>query len=249
MGESLVLVPGMMCDARLYGPQIAAFSGRHTLILPSLAGQETVGEMAASVLAQAPERFALLGLSMGGIVAMEMMRLAPGRVSRLCLMDTNALAETPAVAAAREPQIVGAKSGRLAEIMRDEMKPNYLAPGLGRRAVLDLVMEMALGLGPEVFVRQSRALQKRPDQQRVLREIRVPTLVACGAHDALCPLRRHELMAELIPGAVLEVIDGAGHLPVLEQPEQVNALLRDWLDWPETLRRNPQDPAGGAGGI
>lgn len=236
MREPLVFLPGMMCDARLYTPQIAAFSGRHTMIFPSLAEGETIQEMAASALSDAPPRFALLGLSMGGIVAMEMARMAPERVTRLCLMDTNPLAEAPAVAAAREPQIVGARTGRLAEIMRDEMKPNYLAPGMGRRAVLDLVMDMARTLGPEVFVRQSRALQKRPDQQRTLRRLTMPTLVACGVHDALCPLRRHELMAELIPNAGLEVIEDAGHLPVLEQPERVNDILRDWLGVPLLLR-------------
>lgn len=120
--------------------------------------------------------------------------------------------------------------------MREEMKPRYLAPGPGRVEVMATVMEMAKDLGPEVFVAQSRALQRRPDQQKVLRGIRVPALVLCGAHDELCPVKRHELMAGLIPGAELRVIDDAGHLPTLEQPAEVTAVLRAWLESPLVLR-------------
>ena len=124
---------------------------------------------------------------MGGIVAMEILRRAPERVTRIALMDTNPLPETPQAAAAREPQIIGARSGRLLEVMREEMKPNYLAPGPQRVDVLNLVMDMAAIMGPEVFVRQSRALQRRRDQQSTLRKCKVPALVLCGEHDALCP--------------------------------------------------------------
>lgn len=151
-------------------------------------------------------------------------------------MDTNPLAETPAAAAAREPQIIGAKAGRLEEIMRIEMKPEYLAPGTKRKEVLDGVMEMALELGSSVFVRQSRALQKRPDQQRTLCQLKAPTLVVCGEYDTLYPVKRHEFLAELIPGARLEIIHDAGHLPVLEQPDAINEILLDWLSSPLVLR-------------
>ena len=158
-----------------------------------------------------------------------MIRRAPDRVTRLALLDTNALPETPAIAAAREPQIARVRAGMLVEVMRDEMKPNYLAPGPGRGEILDLVLEMAESLGPDVFVSQSRALQRRPDQQGTLRRVSVPALVLCGEHDALCPLQRHELMAGLLQNAKLHVIEGAGHLPTLEQAEATNAALREWL--------------------
>jgi pimeloyl-ACP methyl ester carboxylesterase len=154
----------------------------------------------------------------------------------LALMDTNPLPETPQTAAAREPHIIGVQAGRLAEIMREEMKPRYLAPGPRRPEVLATVMDMALALGPQVFVAQSRALQRRPDQQKTLRQSRVPTLVLCGEHDALCPVKRHEFMAELIPNARLVVVPDAGHLPTLEQPEAVTEALRDWLAMPLVLR-------------
>jgi pimeloyl-ACP methyl ester carboxylesterase len=157
-------------------------------------------------------------------------------VTRIALMDTNPLAETPQVAANREPQIVKVRTGGLREVMRDEMKPNYLAPGPQREEILELVLEMALGLGPEVFCRQSRALQKRGDQQTVLRKSEIPALILCGAHDRLCPVKRHEFMAELMPNAQLVVLENSGHLPTLEEPERVTAALRDWLGKPLILR-------------
>lgn len=236
MPEPLVLLPGMMCDARLFGPQIAALSADHCVTVAPITQAATVEDIAKSLLARLPERFALAGLSMGGIVAMEIVRRAPKRVTRLALMDTNPLAETPQTAAAREPQIVAARSGRLREVMRDEMKPKYLADGPSQKDVLDVVMQMAEALGPEVFVRQSRALQRRPDQQATLRRCRLPTLVLCGAEDTLCPVKRHEFMAELMPQAQLVVIDRAGHLPPLEQPDATTQALRDWMALPYVLR-------------
>ena len=139
------------------------------------------------------------------------------------------MAEIPQKAAEREPQIVAAKAGRLDDVMREEMKPNYLADGPYKAEILDMVMDMARTLGPEVFIRQSRALQRRKDQQRTLRKITCPTLVLCGAEDTLCPPKRHEFMAEMIEPAWLRIIPGAGHLPTLEQPVATNNALREWL--------------------
>ena len=226
----LVLLPGMMCDARLFGPQIAAFSGRRALICAPISERSSIEELASDILADAPRRFALAGLSMGGIVAMEILKLAPDRIERIALLDTNPLAEQEQMKARRFPQMLAVKQGKLATIMRDEMKPNYLSDGPRRGEVLDLCMEMALGLGPQVFLNQSRALMDRHDQTDTLRKANLPALVLCGAHDTLCPVSRHELMADLIPGARLEVIDGAGHLPTLEQPEKTNAALARWLE-------------------
>jgi pimeloyl-ACP methyl ester carboxylesterase len=236
MVEPLVFLPGMMCDARLFGPQIAALSPEFSVMVCPVTRGERIEEIASALLDDLPSRFALAGLSMGGIVAMEILRRAPGRVTRLALMDTNPLAETPQIAAAREPQIVKARAGRLLDVMRDEMKPHYLAPGPYRGEILKLVMDMADSLGPENFVRQSRALQRRRDQQATLRKCKVPTLILCGAHDALCPIKRHTFMAELIQGAELLVLDDAGHLPTLEMPDDTTAALRRWMQQPSQLR-------------
>ena len=226
----VVLLPGMMCDARLFGPQVAELSRDRAVMVAPITGAERVEALAEGVLAAAPGRFALAGLSMGGIVAMEVVRRAPERVLRLALLDTNHRAESERVAAARGPQMEAVRAGHLARVMREELKPSYLAPGPGRAGILDLVLDMALGLGPGVFERQSRALMARPDQTEALRAVRVPTLILCGRHDALCPLHRHEAMAELIPGAQLVVVEDAGHLPTLETPEETTRALRTFLD-------------------
>lgn len=225
----LVLLPGMMCDARLWAPQMAAL-GRRAVLHAPITEHDTVADLAAAVLAAAPPRFALAGLSMGGIVAMEIVRQAAGRVERLALLDTNARAELPEVRAARLPQIEAARAGRLGEIMRDELKPNYLADTAGKPAILDLCMAMAQALGPDVFVRQSRALAARPDQQQALAAYRGPALVLMGAEDRLCPRDRHELLHRLLAGSRFAIVPESGHLPTLEQPERTTAELVRWLE-------------------
>jgi len=227
---AILFLPGMMCDARLFGPQFDALSGRYTIQAAPIGADETIGEIAAGVLAEAPPRFCLAGLSMGGIVAMEILRQAPERVVRLALMDTNPLAESAEMKAKRGPQIEAARSGRLRAVMREEMKPNYLFNGPDKQRILDLCMDMATDLGPGVFVRQSLALRERRDYGETLKQVTCPTLILCGRHDALCPVERHELMVDLIPGARLEIIEDAGHLPTLEQPEETNTALIRWLE-------------------
>lgn len=219
----------MMCDARLFEPQIAALSSKHAIHAAPLVAHDTIPALAAEVLAHAPPEFALIGLSMGGIVAMEIMAQAPERVTRLALLDTNPKAELPEVKAKRVPQMERVRAGGLAHVMREEMKPNYLADTPNRAAILDLCMEMALALGPDAFLRQSAALRDRQDRQDVLRAVDVPTLVLCGREDRLCPIERHELMQSLISSSRLVIIDGAGHLPTLERPEETTAALLDWL--------------------
>lgn len=225
----LLLLPGMMCDARLFAPQIAGLSAQFPIMTAPLNVGRTVAELADQVLQHAPPVFALCGLSMGGIVAMEIVRKAPQRVRKLALLDTNPLAEQPEKAAAREPQIQAVRNGELRSIMRDEMKPHYLCDGPDRQHILNLCMDMAEGLGPGVFENQSRALQTRPDQTDTLANVSVPTLVLCGEEDALCPVERHALMHGLINNSTLTVVANAGHLPTLEQPEATTQALRDWL--------------------
>lgn len=229
MVEPLLFLPGMMCDARLFAPQIAAQSATRAVMVAPLTGADTMGALAAGVLAQAPPRFALAGLSMGEIVAMEMICQAPERITRLALLDTNPLPDPPEKAPLRHDQVDRVRAGGLRAIMREEMKPNYLSDGPRTGAILDLCMAMAEALGPEVFARQSRAIETRPDQTETLRRVAVPALVLCGKADQLCPPARHRYMADLIPGATLYIIPGAGHLPTLEQPDLTGGALATWL--------------------
>lgn len=225
----LVLLPGMMCDARLFAQQTAAFSAERAVQVAPLTRYDSMSGLAQAVLADAPPKFALAGLSMGGLVAMEIMRLAPERVSHLALIDTNPLAELPEVSARRVPQITKVRTGQLRAVMRDEMKPNYLSDGPHQGAILDLCMAMAEALGPDVFVRQSQAIQYRIDQQSTLQNVTIPTLIMCGEDDSLCPVERHQLMHQLVGGSELKIIPGAGHLPTLEQPELTTEALTQWL--------------------
>lgn len=219
-----------MCDERLFLPQISALNAEREVFAPPISEHDTISTLAGSVLDNAPPKFALAGLSMGGIVAMEIVRQSPDRIERLALMDTNPLAELPEMKAKRAPQIDQARAGQLDSVMRDEMKPNYLIDSPTKPALMDLCMDMALKLGPDVFVRQSTALRDRPDQCDTLRGIKVPTLILCGRHDQLCPVERHELMASLIPVADLQIVEDAAHLPTLEQPERTTAALKTWLE-------------------
>ncbi len=191
---------------------------------------DNVQDMAADILSAAPPVFALAGLSMGGIVAMEVLRQGAGRVSRIALLDTNPLAEMPEVKARRGPQMAAVREGRLWHVMRDEMKPNYLADGPRQGAILDLCMQMATDLGADVFLRQSKALMDRPDQRATLSAYSGKSLVLCGREDGLCPVERHQLMHDLLSHSVLEIIEGAGHLPTLEKPNETTAALIRWLE-------------------
>jgi pimeloyl-ACP methyl ester carboxylesterase len=160
----------------------------------------------------------------------------PERVTRIALISTTPLPETPEQAAWREPQIVKAQSGSFGEALRGALPVDNLAPGPGRAQVLAVLDVMAADIGVAAFIRQSRALQRRPDAQKVLRTTRAPALVLCGAHDKLTPVKRHSFMAELIPYAELAIIEEAGHLPTLESPEKVSLALRAWMDLPMVLR-------------
>ncbi len=166
---------------------------------------------------------------MGGIVAMEVIRQAPERITHLALMDTNCEAESDRIKALRQPQIERALDNGLQNVMRDEMKPNYLADGPNQSEVLDLCMDMAMNLGADVFAAQSHALRDRPDQKGTLKKWHKPTLILCGENDRLCPMHRHTLMVELIPLAKLIVVPSAGHLPPLERPDITRTAIENWL--------------------
>ena len=236
----LALLPGMMCDGRLFGPQRAALERTHAVRVARFVEGDTVEAFAREALdlfGPGAGRVDLVGLSMGGIVAMAAMALAPERVGRVVLLDTNHLAEAPERRAARAPQIERALGGALDRVLIEEMKPAYLAPAnRDDEALLELVLDMARGLGPGVFARQSRAVAARPDRSATLAAWTGPVALACGAHDALCPPERHRAMAALVPQATLDVVADAGHLPTLERPAAVGRILARALGADGTAR-------------
>ena len=218
-----------MCDGRIFSPQIDELSDSIKISIADISGHSSVEELASEVLKNSPPKFHLLGHSMGGIVAMEMCSQEPSRIEKLVLMDTNPKAELEEVKAMREPQIQAAKQGKLLDVMRDEMKPNYLADTEDKERILQICMDMAMSMGPEVFIKQSKALQSRLDQQNTLCSIDFPVLLICGSSDMLCPVERHELMHSIINDSELRVINNAGHMPSLEQPQETTRVLKKWL--------------------
>ena len=225
----LVLLPGLLCDADLWEPQVGDLGDIAEPFIADLTGADSIAALAADVLRHAPVgRFALAGLSMGGYVAFEIMRMAPERVQALALLDTSARPDTPESTANRRRLMGLAESGFAAVI--EELLPKLVTPEeLADPDVADVVRNMAAGLGPEVFKRQQTAIIGRIDSRPHLAAIRCPALVLCGREDQLTPVALHEEIATGIGGARLVVVPGAAHISTLGQPQAVNAALRAWL--------------------
>ena len=229
MAESLVLIPGLACTARLFEPQIAALGAGRTIVVADHTLDDSIAAIASRLLRAAPDRFALAGLSMGGYIAMEVMRQAPGRVERLALLDTSARPDTPEASQDRERLIALAQAGRFEEI-HAVLWPRLVHPD--RRGDADLqavLLEMIRETGPEAYIRQQRAIMARPDSRTSLPVIEIPTLVLVGEGDAVTPVEIAREMAEMIEWASLVVVPGAGHMSTLEQPDRVTHALQLWL--------------------
>jgi pimeloyl-ACP methyl ester carboxylesterase len=225
----LLLLPGLLCDERLWGPQKEALRDVADVEVADLTAQSSIAAMAASALAAAPSRFALAGLSMGGYVAQEIMRQAPDRVDRLALLDTSARADTPEQTERRKGLVALARQGKFKGVT-PRLLPLLLHPDrLQDRPLVETVIAMAESVGQTAFFRQQEAIMGRPDGRGDLVRIQCPTLVLCGREDAITPPAVHEEMASAIPSARLVMIERCGHLSTLEQPVEVSNRLRSWL--------------------
>lgn len=226
---TLLFLPGLLCDARLWRDQVAALAGTHRCVVAELGQDDSLDAMAERALAAAPAGpLALCGLSMGGYVAMAIMRRAPGRVARLALFDTSARPDTPEQTRRRRALLALSESGMFRGVA-PRLLPQLLAPAHLEGPLGAEVMAMAGRVGRAAFHRQQRAIMHRPDSRPDLPGYRLPVLVAVGAEDALTPPELAAEIAGLIPGARLAAIPGAGHLPPMEQPAAVTELLRAWL--------------------
>ncbi|SHI59614.1 alpha/beta fold hydrolase [Wenxinia saemankumensis] len=234
--EPLVLLPGLLTDARLFRPQIDALSTRGTIAVAGYGLGERVEEIASSLLSMIPARTALVGAGFGGAVALELIRRAPERVTRIALISTHPLAPTPAEAAEAETRIVAAKAGRFEDVIAKELPEGALGEGPNSDEARAAYLEMARAVGPAGYLRRTRAAMRRKDQQATIRRIHQRALVICGEADPLTPVKRHSFMAEMIPTGTLRVIEGAGHLPSLEAPEAVTEALAEWMGQPLVLR-------------
>ncbi|MBM3601343.1 MAG: alpha/beta fold hydrolase [Alphaproteobacteria bacterium] len=227
--QKLILLPGLLCDERLWHHQIAALGEIADIVVADLTRQESMTALAREVLATAPDRIALAGLSMGGYVAQEIMRQAPERVTRLALLDTSARSDSAEQTERRRGLIQLAETGRFRGVTPRLLPLLIHRDRLSDKALTETVMAMAESVGQAAFLRQQRAIMGRPDGRPDLLKIRVPTLVLCGREDALTPPELHTELAASIPNARLVVIDHCGHLATMEEPEQVTAAMRRWL--------------------
>lgn len=227
----VVLVPGLNCSARLYAEQIPALWQFGPVTVADHRRDDSMAAIARRILADAPPRFALAGLSMGGYIAFEILRQAANRVARLALLDTGAGAEVPERTAQRKPLIALAQQGRFAEITEDQFPLLVHRSRHGDTALKALVRAMNEETGPEAYCRQQQAIIGRADSRPGFAAISCPTLVLVGDDDQLTPPALAREMAAEIPGARLVVVPECGHLSTMERPEAVTQALLDWMRW------------------
>jgi pimeloyl-ACP methyl ester carboxylesterase len=225
----IVLVPGLNCSARLYADQIPALWRFGAVVVADHTRDDSIPAIARRILAAAPPRFALAGLSMGGYISFEIMRQAPERVAKLALLDTGARAETPEQTQMRRPRIELAKTGRFAEDW-DTMFPFLVHPSRHNDEALKRVMRfMGEETGAEAFLRQQKAIMARPDSRPGLAAIACPTLVLVGDSDQGTPPALSQEIAAAIAGSRLVVISDCGHMSTLERPQAVTDALVEWM--------------------
>lgn len=225
----LVLIPGTLCDAALWRHQIDHLGDIADVSVADHTRHDSMAEIARAILAEAPLRFALAGLSMGGFVAFEIMRQAPARVDRLALFDTSARPDAPEMVQRRRALSKLTHIGQFKGVT-PRLLPSFLHPDrLKDEALCRTITEMAERVGPEAFVRQQTANAARPDSRPDLARIACPTLLVCGRQDILTPLALSEEMSQGIPNSTLVVIEDCAHLPTLERPQAATSLLRYWL--------------------
>lgn len=227
----VLFLPGLLCDQALWAHQTNHLSDIAEGLVADLTQDSSIPAMAERVLRAAPPHFALIGLSMGGYVAFEILRQAPQRVTKLALLDTQARPDTPEARQQRQGLIDLAQKGEFKGVTTRLLPRLIHNSRLMDDALTGVIMRMAESVGREAFARQQTAIMNRVDSRPDLPDIKCPTLVLCGREDALTPLALHQEMVQLIPGTVLSIVEDCGHLSALERPHAVTAMLRHWLSY------------------
>lgn len=225
----VLFIPGMSCSAEIFHAQALALWPYASVMIAAVQPGETVAAMTSSLLANAPPRFALVGVSLGGFIALEIMRQAPHRVERLALLATNARADTAEQSQARLALIERARIANFGAFGEELFTDIMLAARRTEPAMREVARRMAEAVGLDAFERQVRTIMSRPDSRPFLGRIAVPTLILVGHQDEVSPPAIAQEMADLIPGANLIIVENCGHAPTLEQPDAVNRALVAWL--------------------
>jgi pimeloyl-ACP methyl ester carboxylesterase len=228
--ENLILLPGTLCDERLWDHQLKNLADFADVTVGDLTKDDSIEGMAKSILNNAPERFALAGLSLGGIVAMEIIRQAPERITKLALLDSNPYGPSPEQLETWDDFAAMVEEGRFSEITENHLLPNLIhSDRLNQKELTSMIINMSKQIGPEAYLRQLNALKARTDARERLKDIQCPTLLLVGREDTVCPIELHEEMANSITNSNLVIVKHCGHLSSLEQPEEVTNALKDLL--------------------
>ncbi|HAF42257.1 MAG TPA: alpha/beta hydrolase [Sphingobium sp.] len=229
----LVILPGLICDSRMFADTLAAFPG--SMVVDGFyGGADRIEAMADHALGLIPERCALLGHSMGARVALELVRKAPGRVERLALVDTGVHPVKPGEREGRYRLRDLGRAQGMAALVAEWLPPMMGAGSLRDEALMDRLYAMAVAAGLQVFEAQIEALLHRPAVDTLLPTIACPTIAMVGQEDRWSPVAQHEAIAAAIPGARLRVVPGAGHMMPAETRQAFNGQVREWLDQPSS---------------
>jgi len=228
MRKRLYLIPGLLCDAAIWQPQIAALSPHYDVRIPDLTGFASLSAMASYVLHDAPERFAVAGHSMGARVALEMFRRAPDRITHIALLDTGVHPADPDEPA-RRARLTDLSRTQGMKALADDWLPPMVAPAFFHGALKDTLYAMVERMTPDIHFRQIQALLNRPDARPLLGAIKVPALVGVGSEDQWSSPAQNRAIAEAMPGARFVLFEGSGHMAPLEAPDAVSAALEEWL--------------------
>lgn len=230
MNIPLILLPGTLCDASLWAHQVTHLSDIADVQVGDLTGSSTIEDLAKKVLHKAPAKFALAGLSLGGIVAMEIFRQAPERVLKLALLNTTANPPYPAQQDGWNEIISELETGGFRSIVEEKFIPNLLYKDHPQKKDLLLTIDaMVENVGEKSYLNQLKAVTLKPNGNEVLPTIKCDTLLLVGKEDVLCTAEMHKEMHKKVPHAELVIIEQCGHLSTIEQPEQVTDAMRKWL--------------------
>jgi pimeloyl-ACP methyl ester carboxylesterase len=226
--QDLLLIPGLVCDAAVWRHQVAHLAEVATISVAPVTQGDGIEDMARIVLDAAPQKFALAGFSMGGYIALEMLRQQPARITRLALLDTSARADTPKKAEWRQAAIAACERGEFDTVI-DGMMPVLLHPDQQNGPLPSFVRDMVGRVGVEAFVRRHRAIGTRQESRDLLKTVAQPVRSVCGRQDGMSTIEEHVEIAELAPRGRFSIIEDCGHMTILERPQAATTLLRDWL--------------------
>ncbi|MCX8230759.1 MAG: alpha/beta hydrolase [Alphaproteobacteria bacterium] len=226
--QNLILVPGLICDSEVWDYQRMYLEDLMDITYVPADETDTIQGLAEAVLDLAPQTFAIAGFSMGGYVALEVLRQAPSRVERIALLDTSSRVDTPEKAAGREAAIADCEEDRFGDLL-DRFVPQLLHPDRHEDPLFGRVRAMGERIGSDLFANRHRAMQTRTDAHELLQGTDIPVRAIVGRSDALASVAEHQEIADLAPRGRLSIIEDCGHMPLLENPQATTALLRDWL--------------------